>query len=242
MAPARPRCTDSTTYLLYPHGPVVRAVAAAPPASRGTAPPPGPAPPPGRPGKQRERLSGGAGPSVRPSGRASLPAAATARARSCRAPPLLSRRRRAAPGASPLGLHRRLPPPPPLSPPFLRRCLHGARPDGKCRHFRPASTSARRRFRLGVVAPARGRARRRRRGRHGDGAAAAMAAPPESLLRYSQPVLVSRRGDRASAGVSGEGRHAGGHRTPPAVSGPRVPRCPARCYGAVFSCSRRVSR
>ncbi|XP_066060752.1 axonemal dynein light intermediate polypeptide 1 isoform X2 [Chamaea fasciata] len=27
-----------------------------------------------------------------------------------------------------------------------------------------------------------------------------MAAPPESLLRYSQPVLVSRRGDRASAG------------------------------------------
>ncbi|NXV05407.1 IDLC protein, partial [Cettia cetti] len=63
-------------------------------------------------------------------------------------------------------------------------------------------------------------------------AAAAMAAPPESLLRYSQPVLVSRRGDRASAGVSGD-------RAPPRMSGPRVPLSPARCYGAVPSCSRR---
>ncbi|NXD29041.1 IDLC protein, partial [Spelaeornis formosus] len=36
-------------------------------------------------------------------------------------------------------------------------------------------------------------------------AAAAMAAPPESLLRYCPPVLVSRREDGASAGVSGDG-------------------------------------
>ncbi|NXT68660.1 IDLC protein, partial [Chaetops frenatus] len=50
-------------------------------------------------------------------------------------------------------------------------------------------------------------------------AAAAMAAPPESLLRYCQPVLVSRRGDRASAGVSGERR---AHRAPPPVSGPEA--------------------
>ncbi|RLV62673.1 hypothetical protein DV515_00019065, partial [Chloebia gouldiae] len=36
-----------------------------------------------------------------------------------------------------------------------------------------------------------------------------MAAPPESLLRYCPPVLVSRRGDRASAAVSGAGGLAG---------------------------------
>uniref|UniRef100_A0A8C3UDV3 Axonemal dynein light intermediate polypeptide 1 n=1 Tax=Catharus ustulatus TaxID=91951 RepID=A0A8C3UDV3_CATUS len=142
-APAGPRCTDTTTHLLYPHSAVVWAVAAAPPASRGAAPPPGPTPPPGRPGEQRERLSGEAAPSVGPSGWASLPATAAARARPCRAPPLLPWRRRAAPGASPLGLHRRLPPPPPLSPPLLRRRLHGARPYRKCRRFRPASTSGR---------------------------------------------------------------------------------------------------
>lgn len=35
-----------------------------------------------------------------------------------------------------------------------------------------------------------------------------MAAPPESLLRYCPPVLVSRRGDRASAGLSGRGGSA----------------------------------
>ncbi|NWZ71493.1 IDLC protein, partial [Acrocephalus arundinaceus] len=52
-------------------------------------------------------------------------------------------------------------------------------------------------------------------------AAAAMAAPPESLLRYSQPVLVSRRGDKASAGVSGDGGTRGD--TAPR-RGPRVPR------------------
>ncbi|NXE36166.1 IDLC protein, partial [Ptilorrhoa leucosticta] len=51
-------------------------------------------------------------------------------------------------------------------------------------------------------------------------AAAAMAAPPESLLRYCPPVLVSRRGERASAGVSGDGGHAGRYRAPPGVSGP----------------------
>lgn len=70
----------------------------------------------------------------------------------------------------------------------------------KCRHFRPASTSARQRFRLGVAA---------RRGRHGDRAAAAMAAPPESLLRYCPPVLVSRRADRSSAAVSAQGARRG---------------------------------
>ncbi|NXY07759.1 IDLC protein, partial [Pteruthius melanotis] len=63
-------------------------------------------------------------------------------------------------------------------------------------------------------------------------AAAAMAAPPESLLRYCPPVLVSRRGERASAGVSGDGGGAGGYRAPPGVSGPGRPRSPACSYGA----------
>ncbi|XP_062364955.1 LOW QUALITY PROTEIN: axonemal dynein light intermediate polypeptide 1 [Cinclus cinclus] len=36
-----------------------------------------------------------------------------------------------------------------------------------------------------------------------------MAAPPDSLLRYCPPVLVSRRGDRASAGVSRRGTRRG---------------------------------
>ncbi|NXL82296.1 IDLC protein, partial [Leptocoma aspasia] len=62
-------------------------------------------------------------------------------------------------------------------------------------------------------------------------AAAAMAAPPESLLRYCTPVLVSRRGDRASAAVSATGARRG-YRAPPGPSEPRAPRCPARSYGA----------
>ncbi|NXN02930.1 IDLC protein, partial [Sylvia borin] len=56
--------------------------------------------------------------------------------------------------------------------------------------------------------------------------AAAMAAPPESLLRYSQPMLVSRRGERASAGVSGSPGHAGGERAQgTAVPCPLLQRC-----------------
>lgn len=147
-------------------------------------------------------MSGGAGPSVvGQSGWASSPAA---RARSCRAPPLLARWRRTAPGAAPLGLHRHLPPPPPLSPPLLRRGLHGARPDGSAATSGPPALPARQRFRPGVAA---------RRGRHGDSAAAAMAAPPESLLRYCPPVLVSHRGDRPSAAVSAQGPRRGAPRS-----------------------------
>ncbi|KAL2295981.1 hypothetical protein Nmel_017512, partial [Mimus melanotis] len=85
----------------------------------------------------------------------------------------------------------------PLPPPPWRPSRQEVPPLPACEHFRPQL------FRPGVAAPARGSARRRRRDRHGDRgarAAAAMAAPPESLLRYCPPVLVSRRGDRAPAG------------------------------------------
>ncbi|NXN80489.1 IDLC protein, partial [Bombycilla garrulus] len=51
--------------------------------------------------------------------------------------------------------------------------------------------------------------------------AAAMAAPPESLLRYSPPVLVSRRADRAPATVSGDGATRGDTAL---RRGPTVPR------------------
>ncbi|KAJ7411963.1 Axonemal dynein light intermediate polypeptide 1 [Pitangus sulphuratus] len=49
--------------------------------------------------------------------------------------------------------------------------------------------------------------------------APSMAAPPESLLRYCPPVLVSRRGHRASAGArSAKGTPSPPPRTPGAVS------------------------
>lgn len=169
-----------------------------------------------RKAEPREPRPGGAQRGAR-SRRAALPAApaAAALARPGRAPPLLGRRRLAAPrragggapGAPLLGLHRHLPPPPPLPPPLGRR-LHGAagRHKGKCA---PLPARARKRFRRrggrhrprALLRLRTGGGKRRPR-RHGD---SGRGRHDHSLLRYNPPVLVTRRTEKRSPGVSGAG-------------------------------------
>lgn len=164
-----------------------------------------------------------AGPSGARVPRPPLPAvpAAAAQAWPGRAPPLLGRRRLAAPrrarGGTPgtplLDLHRRLPPPP-LPPPFSRR-LHGAagRRHRKCAPFParappPGRTSGAHPALPRVAsAPAQGRHGDKRRGRHDPAAGLAAAVQPAG----------ARQPPHGEALPGGERRPAGrGSRRPPA--------------------------